>query len=103
MKISRPYYAVIFTSRLNPETDGYHDMAKKMEDLAKKQPGYLGFESAREKLGISISYWESLDAIDRWKSHAEHQFAQEMGIKQWYKWYKVRVCEVQREYDFSGK
>ena len=103
MNISKPYYAVIFTSRLNPDKTGYQDMAVKMESLAREQAGYLGYESAREDLGISISYWESLEAIARWKTHAEHQFAQEMGIKQWYQWYKVRICEVHREYDFTGK
>ncbi len=103
MKQGKPYYAVIFTSRLNPDRTGYTEMAKKMESLARMQTGYLGFESARDELGISISYWDSLEAIARWKLHAEHQLAQEMGIKKWYQWYKVRVCEVQREYDFSGE
>lgn len=54
-----PYYAVIFSS-FKCEDSGYKKMAGKMEDLAKKQPGYLGFESAREELGISISYWKDL-------------------------------------------
>ena len=101
MNNTKPYYAVIFTSRLRPDQTGYQDMAKKMETLASQQSGYLGFESARQELGISISYWENLEAIARWKSHAEHQIAQEMGIKQWYQWYKVRICEVQREYNFD--
>ena len=101
MKASKPYYAVIFSSRLNPDTHGYEDMASKMEGLAKNQPGYLGFESAREKLGISVSYWDSLEAIAHWKKNVEHEAAQEMGIKKWYQWYKVRICEVQREYEFK--
>lgn len=100
MNAPKPYYAVIFSSKLNPNSQGYREMAHKMQELAAKQPGYLGFESAREELGISISYWDSLKAISDWKAHAEHQLAQEMGIKQWYQWYKVRICEVQREYDF---
>jgi heme-degrading monooxygenase HmoA len=103
MKASRPYYAVIFSSRLAPGASGYHKMARKMELLAKEQPGYLGFESARDELGISISYWDSLKAIADWKANLEHEVAQEMGIKKWYEWYKVRVCEVQREYEFKPK
>ena len=97
----KPYYAVIFTSTLTDDTAGYSDMAQKMEELAKKQHGYLGFESAREGLGISISYWESLQAIANWKANADHLFAQQQGIKDWYQWYKVRVCRVEREYDFE--
>ena len=65
----KPYYAVIFTSLLSNNTEGYQEMAIKMETLAKKQPGYLGFESAREDLGITISYWESLEDIKNWKQH----------------------------------
>lgn len=76
-------------------------MAEQMEDLAKQQPGYIDFESARGDIGISISYWESLEAITNWKSNADHLFAQQKGIKDWYAWYKVRICLVEREYDFK--
>jgi heme-degrading monooxygenase HmoA len=48
-------------------------MAERMAELAAQQPGYLGMESAREGLGITVSYWESLEAIRNWKQNAEHQ------------------------------
>ncbi len=96
-----PYYAVIFTSNLNENIEGYSKMAIAMESLAKQQPGYLDFESAREELGITISYWESLDAIKEWKSNLDHLAAQKLGIKKWYAWYKVRICKVEREYEFG--
>jgi heme-degrading monooxygenase HmoA len=73
-----------------------------MEELAKNQPGYLGFESANDEIGISVSYWESLESISQWKSHLKHLAAQEMGKKEWYKWYKIRVCLVEREYEFTA-
>lgn len=95
------YYAVIFSSMLTQNNDGYSAMAQQMEDLAKKQPGYLEFESAREDIGLSISYWESLEAIANWKANADHLFAQKKGIKDWYASYKVRICLVEREYDFT--
>jgi heme-degrading monooxygenase HmoA len=76
-------------------------MAAKMEELASRQPGYLGFESARNMLGISISYWESMEAIASWKANADHLFAQKQGRARWYSWYKVRICKVEREYAFS--
>ncbi len=80
---------------------GYAEMAQQMEDLAEQQPGYLGFESAREGIGISVSYWESLAAIRDWKANTDHLFAQQKGIQEWYSWYKVRICLVEREYDFN--
>lgn len=100
MNLDKPYYAVIFTSIRTEEDRGYEKMAQQMEELAKKQAGYLGFESARESLGIAISYWESLKAIAAWKENADHMFAQKQGIIEWYRWYKVRICLVEREYEF---
>lgn len=100
MNYPTPYYAVVFTSTLTDEVQGYSKMAAKMEDLASRQPGYLGFETARDMLGISISYWTSLEAIAGWKANAQHLFAQQKGKAQWYDWYKVRICKVEREYKF---
>ncbi|PWI30516.1 antibiotic biosynthesis monooxygenase [Flavobacteriaceae bacterium LYZ1037] len=97
-----PYYAVIFTSIQNENTEGYSEMAEKMEILAKSQDGFLGIESARDQIGITVSYWESLDAIKNWKQHSEHLLAQQKGRTQWYNWYHVRICKVEREYDFKS-
>lgn len=97
----KPYYAVIFTSIRTEGDDGYSKMAREMEDLAKNQPGYLGMESAREEIGITISYWESLEAITAWKQHTDHMVAQKKGIGEWYRKYHVRICKVEREYAFS--
>lgn len=93
-----PYYAVIFTSLQNDDLEGYAAMAEKMESLAKQQDGYLGIESARDGLGITVSYWRDLESIKRWKTHLEHIEAQQQGRSQWYKSYRVRVAKVEREY-----
>lgn len=97
-----PYYAVIFSNTRTSVDKGYSEMAAEMEALAKQQPGYLGFESARDGLGISVSYWENLEAIAAWKAVSEHEFAQQEGRRIWYSWYKVRICRVEREYEFGG-
>lgn len=101
MQIQKPYYAVIFTSTRAESNHGYAEMAQKMEALARKQPGFIDFESARSGLGISVSYWESTAAIARWKANIDHQLAQKMGISIWYSWYKIRICRVEREYEFK--
>ena len=102
MTKSTPYYAVIFTSIQNENIEGYSKMAEKMETLAKSQEGFLGIESARNEIGINVSYWKSLDAIKNWKQHSEHLLAQQKGRTQWYNWYHVRICKVEREYDFKS-
>lgn len=99
-----PYYAVIFTSvrtEGDDGDDGYGAMADAMEASASKQPGFLGVESAREAIGITVSYWESLEAIAAWKRDAAHLMAQKLGRERWYEAYKTRICRVERDYDFS--
>ena len=95
-----PYYAVIFTSERTTVDDGYTLMSERMAELAQQQPGYLGHESAREGVGITVSYWDSLDAIKNWKKNTEHLFAQKKGRDQWYAKYKTRICRVERDYEF---
>ncbi len=76
-------------------------MAAAMEKLAATQPGFLGIESARDGLGITVSYWESLEAIAAWKANATHLVAQQRGRDTWYEGFKVRVCRVERDYTFA--
>ena len=63
---SPPYYAVIFSSFRTEGDKGYSEMSAKMEELASVQDGFLGLESVRNGLGISVSYWRDLDSIKRW-------------------------------------
>lgn len=100
--MNNSYYAVIFTSKQKEDDSGYQKMAEQMETLAKRQSGYIGIESAKDTIGITVSYWESLDAIKNWKENAAHLFAQEKGKTDWYAWYKVRICKVEREYEFGA-
>ncbi|MGE7884541.1 antibiotic biosynthesis monooxygenase family protein [Bacillus sp. NPDC094077] len=102
---NKPYYAVIFTSNLSNHTANYREVAEKMEELAKQQPGFLGVESSRDSsgLGITISYWESLDAIENWKKNALHKEAKKRGREQWYENFHLRICLVEKEYKFQRK
>lgn len=97
-----PYYAVIFVSKRTEGDNGYGKMSEKMVDLASKQKGFLGVESARDEgLGITVSYWESLESIKNWKEHMTHKIAQERGQKEWYESYALRVCRVERDSFFE--
>ena len=96
-----PYYAVLFTSLRTGGDNGYGDTADRMEEMAKAQPGYLGIESAHSGLGITISYWRSLEDIAAWKRVVDHAEAQRRGRADWYTHYRVRVAKVEREYGFE--
>jgi heme-degrading monooxygenase HmoA len=93
-----PYYAVIFTSLLSEPNTAYGDMADAMVALAAQQPVFLGIESARESVGITVSYWDGLEAIAAWKKNAAHLVAQQSGRENWYAAYRLRICRVEREY-----
>jgi heme-degrading monooxygenase HmoA len=93
-----PYYAVIFTSLRTAVDDGYGAMATRMLELAAMQPGFLGVESARDGVGITVSYWTDLESIRNWKNNAEHQEAQRLGHQKWYAAFKTRIAKVERDY-----
>lgn len=101
---SPPYYAVIFTNvRTMDDPDGYAATADRMAELAAQQPGYLGIESVRNDagVGITVSYWQTLEAIAAWREQLEHRAAQELGKSKWYTRFALRVCLVERAYGFG--
>lgn len=77
-------------------------MAEAMYALATQQPGFLGVESVREAIGITVSYWDNLEAIQQWKEHTDHLLAQKLGRERWYSAYKTRICRVEREYGHTA-
>ncbi len=98
------YTAVIFTSRRTDLDHGeYEDMAARMAELAARQPGYLGLETARDPdgFGITVSYWRSDEHARAWKQQSDHLEAQRMGRERWYRSYRLRVATVEREYTYD--
>jgi heme-degrading monooxygenase HmoA len=96
-----PYYAVIFLTIVEDNLEGYMETAQRMEALAKQQKGFLGLESARSEVGITVSYWQTEEAIIMWKNNVEHTEARNLGREKWYAQYQLRICKVEREYGFK--
>jgi len=92
-----PYYAVIFTTIKSDDLTGYDEMNARMFELAQKQKGFLGIESAHGEISISVTYWESLEDIANWKHHGEHKLAQAKGFQMWYKEFATRIAKVERD------
>ena len=99
--LKTPYYAVIFTTLLTKNSAEYEKNAIRMEELAKLQDGYLGIESTRNEIGITVSYWKDLASITKWKNNLEHTEARDRGREQWYQHYQLRICKVERDYGFK--
>lgn len=91
-------YAVIFSSVRTSGGEGYEAMAARMLELASRQPGFLGVESARsgDGTGITVSTWASLEAIQAWRDHPEHREAQRLGLERWYERCQLRVARIER-------
>ena len=100
-ELKTPYYAVIFTTLLTNNLADYEKTAIRMEELAKLQDGYLGIESTRNEIGITVSYWKDLASITKWKNNIEHTEARDRGREQWYQHYQLRICKVERDYGFK--
>ncbi|KAA2285008.1 antibiotic biosynthesis monooxygenase family protein [Arenimonas fontis] len=95
-----PYYAVIFSNQRQGPDDGYGETAQRMVELAATMPGFLGVESVRgeDGFGITVSYWESEEAIAAWRRHGEHAAARVRGREAWYAHFELRVARVERAY-----
>ncbi len=93
-----PYYAVIFTSILKNNPNGYNEMSEHIEELIKDQEGYLGMESARNDIGITVCYWKDIESIKKWSDNMDHKVAKREGKARWYESYRVRISKVEIEY-----
>ncbi|MDP2888205.1 MAG: antibiotic biosynthesis monooxygenase [Bacteroidota bacterium] len=96
-----PYYAVIFTSVRTEGDKGYSEMSDRMVELARQQHGFLGVESARNEIGITVSYWRDLESIRKWKENMEHSQARGKGREEWYQSFKTRIAKVEQDYGFD--
>jgi heme-degrading monooxygenase HmoA len=94
-----PYYAVIAPAELEEDVRGYPELATKLIELAKEQPGFLGIESGFQRgFSLAVSYWASLEAIERWSNDSRHMIAKEKGKSVWFKKYVTRIARVERVY-----
>lgn len=92
-------YLVIFRATIRQPDPEYSQTAARMRELALNEFGCLGFHSVTEgKEEISLSYWPDEASIQTWKTHPEHQRAQQLGRERWYEHYSVEVARIERAY-----
>lgn len=76
--------------------------ANNMREEVEKITGFLSVERFQSLFDngkfLSMSLWESEDAIKQWKQHAEHQMEQALGKTKYFHAYRIRVAKVLREY-----
>ena len=96
----------VFRSRVRNETLGeYAPLATRMSELATKMPGYVSHKGfvADDGERVTIVEFESEEAHRAWAQHAEHVEAKKKGRSTFYAEYKIQICAVQRESEFTRK
>ncbi|HET9954667.1 MAG TPA: antibiotic biosynthesis monooxygenase [Polyangiaceae bacterium] len=96
---------VLIRTTLRPDCDvaTYEAMDARMNELLREIPGYLGVKgyTAEDGESVAIAEFASHEALVRWRDHPEHVAAQRAGRERFYASYDVRVCGVERAYEFS--
>lgn len=96
---------VVFRSRLKPGVET--DMASeglRMYELAAGMPGFLGYKEYQAEDGeyVAIVEFASHANLAAWRDHPEHKAMQSRGREEWFAEYRIQVCDVVRDYDFSA-
>jgi heme-degrading monooxygenase HmoA len=94
-----PYYAVIAPAVLSADSSGHAEMAARLIEHAHAIDGFLGLEACIQgRFLLAVSYWRSLEAIDRWRSNARHALAKETAKARWFEDYFTRIARVEGDY-----
>ena len=87
--------------------DEYLSIAASMRSLVEQIDGFISVERFQsltnpEKL-LSISFYETEAAVDRWRQLTEHRNAQSVGRDRIFKDYRIRVLSVIRDYGMTDR
>jgi heme-degrading monooxygenase HmoA len=96
---------VVFRNRLRPgDASAYGETAARMEELAREQPGFRSIKSFAAEDGerVTISEFDSLEAVNAWRANAEHLEAQRRGRTEFYAEYSLQTCELLRDIKFPS-
>ncbi len=95
--------AVIFEFTAAPEhRDEYLELAAGLNQAVKDFDGFLGIErfqslSAPDRY-VSLSFWRDEEAVRNWRNVQQHRAAQAKGRGGIFSAYRLRVCQVLRDY-----
>lgn len=99
-----PYYAVTTVTELGPGYDGeaHRSLGQQLYAHASTLGGFLGLEAFFDgDASIAISYWESLEAIERWRDDARHGAAKRVAKAEWFGPTITRIARVDTDYGFN--
>lgn len=96
---------VVFRSRL--KAGGEAELSKvgmRMYELASAMPGFLSYKDfvAEDGENVSIIEFDSIENVDAWREHPEHQEAQRRARTEFFTEYQIQVCTPVRERAFKS-
>lgn len=85
----------------------YIEIASALRSHLDDMPGFISIErfeslSAPGKI-LSLSFWESEEAVARWRALAPHRQAQHKGRGDLFADYRLRVAQVNRDYGMNSR
>ena len=95
--------AVIFEANAIPDQQNrYFELAAELKPLLSQVDGFIDIERfqslSTDGKVLSLSWWESEEAVLLWKRNTKHQAAQREGKKTIFSYYRIRVMNLIREY-----
>jgi heme-degrading monooxygenase HmoA len=96
----------VLRKRMNPGAqDEYDSMAVRMNERVRTIPGYVSHKGfvAADGEQVTIVEFESEQALDQWRIHAEHRLAKRRAIETHFSEYKFQICSVIRERAWSAR
>ena len=100
--------AVIFEVEVKAERkEEYLKIASELRNELKAIDGFISIERFQslvneEKL-VSLSFWESEQAITVWRNNLNHKIAQQKGRSTLFSDYRLRVAKIVRDYGLKNR
>ena len=82
--------------------DDYKKLAEGLGDEVRKIDGFISIErfqsiAAPERF-VSLSFWRDEEAVRQWRNVQKHREAQAQGRGGIFSGYRLRICQVLRDY-----
>ena len=94
----------VFRSRLNPDIQReYDEHVDTTAALVEQAPGFIAHKLfvAEDGERLTLVEFDSMEAQRAWSLSQEHRQAAIAGRKSFYSEYKIQICTVMRQSDFT--
>ena len=95
---------VEFELRAGAEAE-FETALQQMQEQVKQYDGFLGETPCssieNENIIVTLFYWRDRESIKAWRDDPQHLEIQQLGRDKLFARYKIRVCELEREYEWE--